>query len=239
VTAKTSAIIETSVHPALVDTGYERLHKGVYKALWSTVEVEHFIYLFEDPKRKDIFTGDFGIRNLVAERFSCDAIRAYGGEIFKLFKCAELTDCTMRFSFARLDPSGWPIHLTGHSGEEVGERFHNFITEYLVPTFGRVTTLDKLHSLLTADTMCCPWIAANGAIRAAQIVALAGQIGLDAAHNRGVLESRKMLIARGGSKLSEIRANPSAYIDKLLEDWAAGRRGVQVDYGPLAPLAND
>jgi hypothetical protein len=126
----------------------------------------------------------------------------------------------MRVSFARLEPSGWPVHLPDFSGGELGKHFHDFITERLVPTIGHVTTVDKLLSLLTADTSYYPWLGSNGAIRAAQIVALAGQIGLDAAHIvRGAVESRKSLIAHGGSKTSEIRANPTAYIDKILDDW--------------------
>jgi hypothetical protein len=226
VAATISTIIETSVHPALVDTGYERLHEGLYKGLLIAGEVEHFIYLFEDPGRKDILTGDFGIRNVIAETFSCNAIRAYGGEVFKSFKCAEPTSCMMRFSFARLEPSGWPIHLPDLPAKEVGNHFRNFITERLVPIIGQVTTLDKLLSLLSADMSYCPWIATNGAARAAQIVALAGQIGLSSVHIREMLESRKLLIARGGSKLSEIRTNPGAYIERLLENCALPPRGL-------------
>jgi hypothetical protein len=77
--------------------------------------------------------------------------------------------------------------------------------------------------LLAADMSYCPWAASNGAIRAAQIVALASQIGLGSTHIRTMLELRKPLIANGVSKISEMRANPTAYLDRLLEDWAAGR----------------
>jgi hypothetical protein len=228
VTPTVAELIETSVNPVLLDVGYERVDEGAYRALWSTLDVEHFIYIvgdlrdFDDPKRSDTLTGDFGIRNPVAERFSCNAIHAYGGEIFRLFKCAEPTSCAMRFSFARLEPSRWPILRPGLSGKELGERFRGFIAGHLIPTIGRVGTLSDLLGLLVADMSYCPWIGSNGAIRAAQIVALAGQIGLGATNVRDMVESRKPLIARGGSKTSELRADPTAYIDRLLDDWTAG-----------------
>jgi hypothetical protein len=226
VTPTVAEIMEASVNPALLDVGYERVDEGVYRALWSTLDVEHFIYIFgdlrdfDDPKGMGALTGDFGIRNPVAERFSCNAIHAYGGEIFRLFKCAEPTSCAMRFSFAGLEPSQWPIPHPGLSGEEFGERFRGFIAGHLIPTIGRVVTLNDLLGLLVADMSYCPWIRSNGAIRAAQIVALAGQIGLGATDIRAMVESRKSLIAHGGSKTSELRADPTAYIDRLLDDWA-------------------
>jgi len=223
-----SAMIETHLTPALFESGYERVSEGVYKAVWSTVEVEHFVYAFDssrnpdDPNGRHTLSGDFGMRNGVAERFSCRAIRTYGGEIFRLFNCAEPTSCAMRFSFARLEPSGWPVSRPGLSAAEPSERFHAFMTEELVPTIGHVRAVGDLLGLLAADMSHCPWIASNGAIRAAQIVALAGQIGLGAAHIRAMLDSRLRLIAAGVSKTSGMRANPTAYLDRLLEDFAAG-----------------
>jgi hypothetical protein len=223
-----SAMIETSVTPALLESGYEHLGEGVYKAVWSTVEVEHFVYAFDsprdqdDPNRRHTLSGDFGMRNGVAEQFSCKAIRTHGGEIFRLFNCAESTSCAMRFSFARLEPLGWPISGPGLSGIGIAKRFRAFMTEQLVPTIGHVRTIGDLLALLAADMSHCPWIESNGAIRAAQIVALAGQIGLGAAHIRTMLDSRLLLIAAGVSKASEMRANPTVYLDRLLDDFAAG-----------------
>jgi hypothetical protein len=217
VTSTVSGVIEA----VLFDVGYERLGKGVYKACWSTNEVEHFLYVSRDPNRSDVVSGEFGIRNRVAEAFGCNAIHAYGGEIFKLFKCGEPTTCAMNFSFGRLEPRGWPIRCASFSGKEVGERFLTLITEHLIPTVGHIATLADLLAVLVADMSYCPWSGSNGAVRAAQIVALAGQIGLGAAHVRAMLESRMRLIAHGGSKTSELRTNPTSYLDRLFEDWAA------------------
>jgi hypothetical protein len=199
-TTNASKFLETSARPILVDLGYEYLDEGVYKALWSTVEVEHFIYLFEEPKTKARFVGDFGIRNSVSEAFSCNAIHTYGGHLLQLFKCGEPTSCSMRFSFARLEPADWPIPFPCFSGKELGQHLHDFIAKHLIPTIGHVTTLQDFFSLLAADMTYCPWVASNGAIRAAQIVALAAQTGIDCDLVRGILETRKSFIAHGVSK---------------------------------------
>jgi hypothetical protein len=206
-----------------IDTGFKRVQQYVYKAPWSTQEIGHFVYLGEGLKRTDVLVGNFGIRNDLAEIFSCNAIHTYGGELFKSFKCAEPASCMIRFDFSRIEPARWPMLVSSLSESEVGECVRDFIRERLIPTVGQTTTLGKFLSLLTSDTSCCPWLASNGAIRAAQIAALAGQIGLGADHVRGLLEPRKSLIAHGVSKTSEMRANPTAYVDRILDDWAAGR----------------
>src|SRR5262249_32628055 len=79
---------------ALEDAGYERIdprkprddYPGmdvfIYKALWSTREVEHFIFFSQDPMQKAAIIGQFGVRNPQVEAFSIAAIREYGGQVF-------------------------------------------------------------------------------------------------------------------------------------------------------------
>jgi len=220
---------------ALVDAGFEHVgeglprgeavHEEVYKAPWSTEEVEHFIYVSDhrgdltEPKLRDLVWASFGMKNAAAEDFSCKAIHAYGGDVLKLFRCGEATSCAIRFAFDRVEPVGWPIRSHGLSANEIRERFRVFITQHLAPTVGHVRTLRDLLGLLIADMSHCPWAGSNGAIRAAQIVALARQMGLGGDHVRTMLELRMQHIAQGGDKRSEIRANPTAYLEKLLDEW--------------------
>src|SRR5262249_53758297 len=92
----------------------------------------------------------------------------------------------------------------------------------LVPTIGRVTTLQDFLSLLATNSVNCPWYATNGAIRAAQIVAVARQIGLDTDHILSVLESRKEFIANGGTRASRIASDPDGFAVQMLDDGTAG-----------------
>lgn len=82
----------------LSELGYELLHDRVYKATWSSPDVEHFLYLAGGPRG---ISAGFGIRNPDAEAF---AVR----EILKCFsddtmaralqlEYDERSSCTMRF----------------------------------------------------------------------------------------------------------------------------------------------
>src|SRR5690349_10184289 len=104
--------IEERIHPVMTECGLIFVGKKtygekisvrthVYRAGWSTDEVEHFIYLSEIRKREIVLKSDFGLRNASAEVFSCHIIRAYGGSLFSEVQCDEPDSCTMRFAFAR------------------------------------------------------------------------------------------------------------------------------------------
>lgn len=99
------------VNAVLRDIGYSRLDEGIYSATWATADVEHYVYVFKAPGKTTILTADFGVKNRIAESFACDSIHRYGGELLRTLKCDEPTGCMMRFSFARVDRSSWPIDL--------------------------------------------------------------------------------------------------------------------------------
>src|SRR5262245_23789185 len=83
---------------------------SVYKALWSTNDVEHFIYLSQYLKDgRTRFNPEFGIKNPPAEVFGIDSIRKYGGDLFKNWPHIVTTSYTMGCSFGRLEPGGWRL----------------------------------------------------------------------------------------------------------------------------------
>jgi hypothetical protein len=125
----------------------------------------------------------------------------------------------IRVHFARLDDSGWPVHLSGLTEEQLPPFLHDFVSREIVSTMGPVNNLDEFLELLVADKPYFPWPGSNGAIRAAQVVAVAGQIGLREEFVRTMLEPRLQLIAAGLPKTSEMRTNPKAYVERILEDW--------------------
>jgi hypothetical protein len=100
--------------------GYDRLSKYVYRASWSTAEVEHFTYFGIDSRQ--YVTADFGLRNPEAEEFAIQAIVKYGHPNFRTWtrERDSATECSMRFGFASLNnvsQNSWPrVHLSTISG---------------------------------------------------------------------------------------------------------------------------
>jgi hypothetical protein len=204
-----SAHLEASIGPVLLEAGYKQLDKFVYKAIWSSADVEHFIYLDESGKRKGIFAGRFGIRNPDAEAFKCRSYSALQRRISlqraPVRRTQELHDA---FPLRTVDPIGLVLLL-----QDIAERLH--------PVVRDMTTIDKFLSFLIKDGEPFWWALTNGAIRAAQIGALASKSGIGPDQIRSMLQPRLLLIANGFPRSSPMREDPAAYVDRILADWKA------------------
>ncbi len=211
-----SQTIEQLLTPALLEAGYDHLGNLVYKDVHGSGGIERFIYMLYNLRGLNELSGAIGIRNDPAEKFSCETIRKYGGLLFQQFRP---TTCINSVHFAKLNDAGWPVRLSNFTTEQSLRFLQDFLAREIVPTIGRVNNLDEFLELLVADKSYYPWPGSNGAIRAAQVVAVAGQIGLKEDFVRTMLEPRLQLIAAGLSKTSEMRANPKAYVERILDDW--------------------
>jgi hypothetical protein len=219
--------LEVAVGPVLSQEGYDRVDALTYKARWGTAEVEHFIYFEEGGKTKGLFSGLFGIRNPDAEAFSVDAIRRYGSEFqFKvlMLRYDARTSCTMRFPFHQFTPPLWDLNISFQSDREIGDAVRHIVVEHVHPSVGNLITADGLLSVLVRDERPCSWAYTSGAIRAAQIVALATKSGLCSRRIRLLLEPRRVNIANGFPKASPMRANPAPFLEGLLADCATNSR---------------
>jgi hypothetical protein len=202
----------------LSELGYEPLHDRVYKATWSPPDVEHFIYLNGGLKG---LNAAFGFRNPDAETFAVRSIIKHGGDVFRAaIQYDERSSCTMRFSFSLFSPF-WSRPIRGLFDPALGAKMQQMISEYVFPAVKDVTTIEKLRCLLLSDHVPCRWAVTNGAIRAAQIIALAGKCRKPAAETRAALEPHERSVANGFLKGSPWRENPGAYINRVLEDWNA------------------
>ena len=208
---------------SLSELGYQPLHDRVYRATWSTPDVEHFIYLTGGSQG---VSAAFGVRNQCADRFARREIIKYGGDTIARaleHEYDERSSCTMRFSFSLFDPF-WSRPIRSLFDPILGPKMHRMVTERIFPAVKDVVTIDKLLCLLLADKRPCHWVATNGAIRAAQIVVLADKCGVPSAQTRATLEARQQWIANGFLKSSPMRNNPAEYVNRVLEDWDASPR---------------
>jgi hypothetical protein len=217
---RTTEIIERSLALHMASIGFAYVQPSVYEKLPGDNGVRQLIYIFKNPKRDHLLNADFGIRNDRAEEFSCAAIRRFGSKIFEHFQCGGPVDSTMRFSLADLNPEIWPIAIDGIASSPFIDRFVMFLNEELMSLSRSVGSVEQFLSFLIDDGHFNSWLACNGAVRAAQIVALSSQLGFEHARIRATLEPRKILIASGGGKFSIIRADPGAYIEELLRGWS-------------------
>jgi hypothetical protein len=201
------------------DVGYQALRRDVYKATWSSEEVEHFIYFSWYGQREELLAAHCGIRNPCAEAFSVRSIRTYGGEfLFNALAYDECTSCTMRFSFERLSKINWPLNSLMLPGSELAASVRGLVKERVLPVVSSMVDIDTILSLFVSDSEPCPWFVSNGAIRAAQIVALAKRKGIEDAQVTEMLKSRESNISRGFMKASMYREKPGAYVEKILSD---------------------
>lgn len=205
------------IDKTLSDLGYERMKRFTYRGLWSIPEVEHFLYLELYGVPKHFLTARFGFRNLAAELFSLRSIRAYGGDVYRLMKHDERFDCVMNFSFGRLRSpvTRWSLHTPDFSGSELAAEIRSEIANLLLPTIRDVRGLSEFHALLLSDVEPFPWVACNGAMRAAQIISIGRQIGMEAAQIHAALRPNMKWIQVGLEK----DCNAESYIKKVLQDW--------------------
>lgn len=208
---------EKFINNTLSDLGYKRMRRFTYKALWSTPEVEHFLYLQLYGTPNNVLTAGFGFRNLPAELFSFRSIRTYGGDLGCLIRHDQRFDCFMNFGFGRLkSPANrWSLYTPDFSDSMLAEKVRSVTEDLLLPKIQQVGRLSEFFALLITDVEPFPWVACNGAIRAAQVVAVGRQIGMEATEIHAALQPREKWIRVGSSGADEA----GSYVNKLVDDW--------------------
>jgi hypothetical protein len=214
---------EAPINKALATVGYQRQRSLVYKAQWSTPDVEHFISFSRHGTAKASLSADFGLRNPDAEIFSAKCLYSYGGDLYNLTKPNTIVDYRMRFSFGRLGSKvqRWELYLPDLSSSELSQILKDYIRERLLPVVRNIITLDRLLDVLTRDSEPCPWISTNGLIRTAQIVSVGRQIGLSGEHIRAILEPHERYVQRDLREISGKKVGVGSFIDSIIADWEA------------------
>jgi hypothetical protein len=209
----------------LADIGYARLRKFIYRALWSTPAVEHFLYFGKDSHQ--YFTAKFGLRNPDADQFGVETMVKYGHSNFQRWaRERDATTCSMTFEFDRLDKfSGdlWPrVRLPEISGYDLAMLVVGFVRQNLLPISKGVTDLQTYLAFLLTDREPHPWFASILMIRAAQVVAVSAQLGRSHAETRELLRPHGDSIEREMGHISNHTVTSfDMYVDKLISDWAS------------------
>lgn len=209
---------EVALRTVLADIGYSRLKRHVYRADWSTPDVEHLMYFLLYGTPKDFLTVDFGLKNLRAEIFAIKEIKKYGGVLYQTLRYDELIDTFMRFSLGTLASWGLraSIRISAMTGSELAKKIRGDIDEKLLPIIRNVRTLNDLLSVLLLDVEPFPWVRCNGAIRAGEVVNLARRLGMNPSETRTLLRPVSKWIRVDLAKAPD--PDPDSYVEKLIHD---------------------
>jgi hypothetical protein len=236
-----------AIDQAMAAVGYNRINKyvaeiasvhrpSIYKASWSSKEVEHLVYLGSDVARHQYFVGQFGIRASAVEKFAIESVIKYGHSNYRVLleQYEPEVSCMMIFGFSRFDLAEAKIPqrvlFSSIATAEFAETMSFFMNQRLLPVIRQVTTFENLLRFLTVDAEPCPWFAVNRAIRAAQVVAIGNQLGFTRGEIRKFLAPHDRLIALDLSEtIPDPRSSVDRFVDCLVLDW--GEKSAARDAG--------
>jgi hypothetical protein len=209
---------EKSLTSGLSALGYFRLKRLTYKASWSSIDVEHFLFgsLFGSGNH---FICDFGIRNPGAEQFALECLKLFGGPLFSDVRFDPRYGCSMRFALGKLArwSIGWSLTVSGSSEAAFADKVTGDIEHHLLPVVRSILSPADLFDLLMKDVEPCPWTMVSGAIRAAKIVYLGRGLGVKTSELWLMLQPYLTQIGgsigRGGTGKMQ---SPSAFLEKVL-----------------------
>lgn len=188
--------------PVKADTGElaDVYRPSIYRAVFSSPEIEHFLYLGSDISRHKYLVGKFGFRAAVAERFSVAALAKYGHPNHQLWVAANQSRfrCVMSFDLDRASALtgriSFRVPVSG-SLTELNE-YVTFQLSSLLPFIREITTLSQFLEILSSDSEPWPWFATNPILRAAQVVAVGRHLSVPEQKIREMLLPVSALICR-------------------------------------------
>jgi hypothetical protein len=209
---------ERSMASGLAELGYLRLKKQVYRASWSSTDVEHFLFL-SLYGGGNYFTCEFGLRNSAAERFAVDCLRLFAGPVFRDVRFDPRFDCRMRFSLGAL--AAWPsrssLLITAMSDAALTDKMKSDIKDLLFPVVRSVLSAEDLFSFLMRDDESSRWLKVSGAVRAAKIVYLGRQLGIRTIELEAMLQPFMQEIgANIGRDPTEDWVSPAVFLSEVL-----------------------
>jgi hypothetical protein len=187
---------EAELTPILGRAGYRKVSRDTYLYGDGTCEVQHYLYLARSGERGRYLTAEFGLLQDAAHAFSRDMIFRYGGPLYRdVGDTISKAHCYMRFSlwrFCAMRGRRYWDTADPEAGDQIYERLNSTLVKFVTP----IDSNTALLSVLLSDGEPCPWFAVNSAIRAAQVLHLAGATGRDMDEVAERLQSKALFISK-------------------------------------------
>jgi hypothetical protein len=217
---------ENIINATVREFEYARVNGYSYRAMWSTPEVEHFLFFSTYGTPEAFLTADFGIKNSDAQTFGAKCVQVYGGKAYEHIGEDEKRQCYMRFPLGKLAgwDGRWSLNVSKMSNDELAMEMREAIGEKLFPIISDIVSRDQLFTLLLSDEEPVRWFHVNGAMRIAQIAYLATELHMGRIEIRSMLEPRvnELFIHLKGASLE-----PKLYIDRIIDDARTAKLAVQ------------
>jgi hypothetical protein len=170
--------VELAIEKALGALGYSRVRRRVFKAPWSSTDIDHIIYLEWHEKYGTRISVQVGIRHRRAQEFAMAMLRAHGAwatrQLLQVGKYGSL------FVSDLGKISSWPIPWSLDPAEKGTDSCVRKITmslqEKLFPLIGEVRDDHTMYNFLTQMKIEALW-PANGAVRAAETIFIGKGLG--------------------------------------------------------------
>lgn len=215
------ATLDDLLGPALAAVDYSRIEKLVYRANWSTAEVEHILSFDTYGRPKEFLTGNVGVRNSDAEAFAEQCQRRYASPIIRNSEYVLPSWwCSMHCGLGML--AGWKsadTYVPNYKPAELARKVVQAIEDFVLPYVGGVVkTPDDLYRFLSADSEPMRWFRVGGYFRAAQVAFLGCKLGIPLPEIEATLNRHRFDMKNG---LDEKEMTPDQYIAHILRDAEA------------------
>jgi hypothetical protein len=210
---------------ALKEIGYDRVAKLIYRARWSTQEIEHMLRFDTYGTPKIYLIGDPGMRNAEAEAFAMRCRRLYMTGLLQQMMPIDEWWCSIHFSLGAY--CGWPgrscLDTLEYRSDELAAKVVGDVRSKLIPLVGAIQTCaDLLDFLKKTNWTTSPIVQMGGYYRAAEIAFLARKLGIAREETRKALLNFSLDISNATRRT---RFTPETYIDQILDDADAAFSG--------------
>ncbi|MEZ5897880.1 MAG: hypothetical protein R3D51_00145 [Hyphomicrobiaceae bacterium] len=207
---------------AIESCGYTPAGRNRYKGMWSSTEVNHYLYLKQGRSNArgptDMLGVKYGMFNPDVFAFSGNALCTFGGKLYQHDNPSKYTLDNGYMAFPLLEDHGrWglSVYLPDADLLHTSKILESKIREEIVRPCEDITSFSSYYSVLVSDSVAFRWSQVHGALRAAQAVMAGRKAGIADDQILLQLTPYSKFIASGLSR--ELTSAPLDFVRKCFD----------------------